>query len=564
MWKPQPGQNFKGGLRYRESYGGVVSALQDALDNTGGEIKAYPNNFAGIIEAIEDLASHITEGDLPPVADKPPGWEIIIDGDGNVDGDWQKPPLDGQLWFDTRQGRLFIAIEGEYYQTNGADGIAFVSPDPPTEPTVVGQTWLDTETGLLYVNNGTEWQAIISDGDITLTTATLPLSIARSTFELYSPTVIPTPDPSVMEVQKDYNEYIWASLNLLDKAVTEGSVYVGDSPPDENVVPGSLWYDSRTLELSIYYQDEDSSQWVPTSVGYPVQEQLDGISESLAIETRLREEAIHALRLEVDQIDISNQPAIASLTDAIASLQVDVTRIDTEEVDLSEYAKLTQMYSLADTIEAVRQSIPDANPLATREELGTIHQALSLEIKALPYLTQTEIEELIPDTSDFVTQFHINESIEEASHNYMSRHGGLVTGSFIVQKEDIGIPTFDVSQSPTNSRKLFELQTYNTEQKTATYGATDNWWEVAWNFSGHEDFAWVYNDTNKVFSITKDGPACSALHIGTFTENDENGRKLVGNTIEVGETIRAIKSAAATSNDFAAFKSKLLTALANV
>ena len=500
----------------------------------------------------------------PPVADKPPGWEIIIDGDGNVDGDWQKPPLDGQLWFDTRQGRLFIAIEGEYYQTNGADGIAFVSSNAPIEPTVVGQTWLDTDTGLFYVNNGTEWQAIISDGDITLTTATLPLSIARSTFELYSPTVIPTPDPSVMEVQKDYNEYIWASLNLLDKAVTEGSVYVGDSPPDENVVPGSLWYDSRTLELSIYYQDEDSSQWVPTSVGYPVQEQLDGISESLAIETRLREEAIHALRLEVDQIDISNQPAIASLTDAIASLQANVARIDTEEVDLSEYAKLTQMYSLADTIEAVRQSIPDTNPLATREELGTIHQALSLEIKALPYLTQTEIEELIPDTSDFVTQFHINESIEEASHNYMSRHGGLVTGSFIVQKEDIGIPTFDVSQSPTNSRKLFELQTYNTEQKTATYGATDNWWEVAWNFSGHEDFAWVYNDTNKVFSITKDGPACSALHIGTFTENDENGRKLVGNTIEVGETIRAIKSAAATSNDFAAFKSKLLTALANV
>ena len=124
MWKPQPGQNFKGGLRYRESYGGIVAALQDAIDNTNGELKAYPHNFAGIIEAIEDLAKYITMGDLPPVGDTPPGWEIIINEDGSADGGWQKPPLDGQLWFDTRQGRLFIAIEGDYYQTNAADGIA--------------------------------------------------------------------------------------------------------------------------------------------------------------------------------------------------------------------------------------------------------------------------------------------------------------------------------------------------------------------------------------------------------------------------------------------------------
>ena len=146
----------------------------------------------------------------------------------------------------------------------------------------------------------------------------------------------------------------------------------------------------------------------------------------------------------------------------------------------------------------------------------------------------------------------------------MSRHGGVITGSFAVQKEDIGLPTFDVSESATNSRKLFELKTYNTNDKTATYGATENWWEVAWNFSGHEDFAWVYNDTNKVFSITKDGPACSSLHIGTFKDNDEHGRKMGDKTLEVGAAFRAIKSAAATSNDFAGFKSKLLTALANV
>ena len=33
----------------------------------------------------------------------PPGWEIIINIDGTIDGDWTELPPDGNLWFDTRQ-----------------------------------------------------------------------------------------------------------------------------------------------------------------------------------------------------------------------------------------------------------------------------------------------------------------------------------------------------------------------------------------------------------------------------------------------------------------------------
>ena len=55
VWKPQPGEYWKGGLRYAHSYGGIVSALQDLQASQGSEVKAYPNNFAGIIAAIEDL-----------------------------------------------------------------------------------------------------------------------------------------------------------------------------------------------------------------------------------------------------------------------------------------------------------------------------------------------------------------------------------------------------------------------------------------------------------------------------------------------------------------------------
>ena len=226
VWKPQPGEYWKGGLRYAHSYGGIVSALQDLQASKGGDIKTYPNNFAGIIAAIEDLMQYLQEGTLPDVGAPPPGWEIIINPDGSIDGGWQKPPQDGQLWFDTRQGRLFIAIDQEWVQTNGGDGIAHVGPDLPVNPPVIGQSWLDTDTGLFYIYVGEGlWQAVVSDGDITITTATLPLAIARATVsDVYTPQILADlPSIDQMQVQKDYNTWLMESLVNLDKAVTGGS-----------------------------------------------------------------------------------------------------------------------------------------------------------------------------------------------------------------------------------------------------------------------------------------------------------------------------------------------------
>ena len=74
-----------------------------------------------------------------------------------------------------------------------------------------------------------------------------------------------------------------------------------------------------------------------------------------------------------------------------------------------------------------------------------------------------------------------------------------------------------------------------------------------------------------MFSITKDGPACSRLIIGNFAENTNQGRQMTGNTIDVGERIAKyeqvfanLRSAVASSTDYASLKSKLLTALANI
>ena len=291
VWKPQPGQFHQGGLRYVQSYGGIVSALQDIQVAKGMDTKAYPNNFAGIIAAIEDIEEFLVEGNLPDVGAPPPGWEIIVNPDGSIDGGWQETPKDGTLWFDTRQGRMFIAIEGEFVQTNGADGISHVGPNPPTNPPVIGQHWLNSTNNLFYVYIGEGiWQAITSEGDISLTTGTLPLERQNVLPDpAYTPTVLPPiPIGSDMQVQADLNEWVTEGLFNLEQAINESSVTISDDPPTENVVPGTLWYDSETLELSIYYQDGDSAQWVPTSVGFGFEEAITPFQEALDAEVAAR------------------------------------------------------------------------------------------------------------------------------------------------------------------------------------------------------------------------------------------------------------------------------------
>ena len=184
---------------------------------------------------------------------------------------------------------------------------------------------------------------------------------------------------------------------------------------------------------------------------------------------------------------------------------------------------------------------------------------------------QSDVEALIPDVSNKVEQSDIEAAISNITTEYLPRTGGTLTGSFVIQKDDVSVPAFDVSASASNSRDLFKLKSFNSENKSATFGATQSLWELAWEFGGEEDFAWIYNDTNKVFSITKDGPACSQLHIGSFDSNGTNGRVMSANTIEVGERIRKfeqvfeeMRAAVVSATDLNSLKLGLMNALTNV
>ena len=570
VWKPQPGEYWPGGLRYVQSYGGIVSALQDLQSSKGDTVKAYPNNFAGIIAAIEDLQQYLTEGTLPDVGAPPPGWEIIVNPDGSIDGDWQTKPPDGSLWFDTRQGRLFIAIDNEYVQTNGGDGLAHVGPNPPVNPPVIGSQWLDTDTGLYYVYIGEgQWQAVVSDGDITLTTATLPLAIARTTAtDLYEAQLLPDmPTIDQMQVQKDYNTWLMQALLNLDQAITEGSVSISETPPTDNVVAGTLWYDSNTLELSIYYVDDDSEQWVPVSVGYALEEALLPLEVRLNEEIETRAKNIQSLTESIAAFDQIDNARIDELAVKLTNAESKIEALESiEPPDLSDFVISGVTEQLATRIKSLEDNPPDLSGFAAIADVTQVAQQLA----ALDLLTLDDVLPLIPDISAKVEQADIDASVSAITNNFLPRNGGTIDGSFIVNKSDISQPAFDVSASWYNSQELFKLSAYAPVENSVTFGATDQWWQYAWKFAADEEFAWVYNDSSKVFSITKDGPACSQLFLSQFGSNDANGRTLV-NTIEVGEqlakyqnTFEQIRSAVSTSSDYESLKTNLLQALSQV
>ena len=571
VWKPQPGEYWPGGLRYAQSYGGIVSALQDLQASKGDSLKAYPNNFAGIIAAIEDLQKYLTEGTLPDVGAPPDGWEIIVNPDGSVDGSWQKPPPDGSLWFDTRQGRLFIAIDKEFYQTNGGDGIAHVGSNPPVNPPVIGQTWLDIDNGLFYVYIGEgQWQAVVSDGDITVTTATLPLSIARSTTtDTYTPQVLPElPSIAEMQVQKDYNTWLMEALVNLDKAITEGSVSIGEEPPTENVVPGTLWYDSRTLELSIYYADDDSQQWVPVSTGFGLEEALEPFQAALDAEIATRSQAIDNLYSMITQMDNIDDAVVDTLNQRVEALSDYIVSL--EIPDISGLATRLELTSAKDRIALLENATVDFTPYATLTKLQEAKDNLTALIDAKSDLTLTDVLGVLPDISNKVEQADIDASVSAITQNFLPRNGGTIDGSFVVNKADISQPAFDVSSSWWNSKDLFKLKSYSPDNSVATFGATDQFWQYAWQFAGEEDFAWIHGDAGKVFSISKDGPACSQLHIGNFGTNTADGR-VINNRIEVGERLRKydqvftnIRVAVNDSTDFDSLKANLLQALSGL
>ena len=600
VWDPQVGIYHKPAAKEAHSYGGILGALEDLMAQNAVVPKAYPHNFAGIIAAIQDLTF---SQQTPPVLPGPtPGnGNIIIDIDGNPEWDETYPMPDGSLWFDTRQGRLFVSIDNEWYQTNGADGLPIVtntSAKPEVEHPIPGQFWWDASQNDLYIFDGiyqlpdggftdnptipftTPVWKLVTDGlaDAFQTTTTLPLGSLgpklrdadddRGGLDFY---YITQPEPTDMTVQSDYNVWLFDAFKEIDKALHDKPVvHVDENPPTEPRA-GDFWYDTSTLELSIYYQDDDSSQWVPTSVGYMENESIAALASAIEDETRLREQAIHNLFEHIESLTQGEIPDIDTLESKVAMLESQMAAMP-EPADLSGYATdselQAQVNELTYKIDAVNKSVPDTNTLATNSSVITLSSAVA-QLPNKEYVLDA-ISDAQPDLSSYVTQAEIDSSISGITTEYLPRTGGTLTGAFVVQKEDMSEPAFDFSTEKWHSYNTHKYRTNSQATNYSTFGTNTNFWEYAWNFASEEDFCWLH-DGDKVFSITKEGPACSHLILGDFLPNDSTNGRQMRNKIDVKQRLETyqlafeqMRQGVSNATDFASLKSNILSALAIV
>jgi len=134
-------------------------------------------------------------------------------------------------------------------------------------------------------------------------------------------------------------------------------------------------------------------------------------------------------------------------------------------------------------------------------------------------------------------------------------------------KEDYSAPVFDFSTAPHYGHSALKFQTaLNT---TTTFGTTESPYELGWQFGSDEDYCWKYNDS-KVFSISKEGPACSTLILGDFSANNNNGR-VIRNKIDLKQRLtdyqfafETMRQGVASATDFDSLKANILSALASV
>lgn len=596
-WKPQPGEYYKHGLAQRESYGGIVAALNDVkVAASCGIPKSYPHNFAGIIAAIEDLAACMSSNNNIDIGEKPPGWEIIINIDGTIDGNWTEFPEDGNLWFDTRQGRLFVSKDGQYWQTNGGDGLAYVGESIPAQQPVIGSTWYDTYNKIMYVwTDKGLWEAVRGAEDVAQTTATLPLAFkqrfvdGRNSGNILPPdfpapadwpSILPPLDISIQNVQADFNEWgLWADVELAKAIQASNGVYVQETAPVDDpasniyIKSGDLWFDINNLELSIYYEDDDSKQWVPTTAVYRYDDQLTRLNTAIAEETVTRQNAVSNLQSYLEQRIETATASNPELEAAIAELRTElseVPRVDPEGI-LRTVDLETAKADLQTRIDAVRADLPVITHLQTIAESAAEFSVLRADIQERA--SQVDLEAAIaqiPDISHLASSQSVVDSIAAITDTYLPRTGGKLTGSFRMEKEDPSGAGFDFSEKNWYGQSALKFRATAPTAEYATFGTTDNWWEYAWKFDSEEDFCWIFNDREKVFSITKDGPACSTLILGDIGDNTEHGR-VIHNKIDLRERLAAYQEAfeemrqgIATSTDFDSLKASLLTALGSV
>ena len=386
--------------REKDSYAGIVDALNTVALYNGKSIEAYEPNFHGIIEAILNLGQL---GDAS-LGEYPPFWEIETDGDGNIiGGDFTRPPVNGDLWFDTRQGRLMVYVDDAYYQTNGADVLTTVSTTQPTTE-VVGALWYNPSTGSLFLYDGIVWNNIIST---TFSTTSLPLTTPLINDTADINTELKVADeytPGSDYTQSSLNEWLVKSIGKLDKQVNDNYIqsnvretfYQSNEPT--GVKTGNVWFDTAAGSLKVYNNGGWSQATDLTQVIYDINEIKDCHS---ACESS-NEVKFNTLSLRIDSLPFDNYATNDSVTNQINSLNNTLTELSNNVGDLGRFKLKT-----TDAIEKAaidhRLSLLEAKPdtdlssYSTTAEIDVTLRTLEQKIVGYNYATQAYVSDKIAE-----------------------------------------------------------------------------------------------------------------------------------------------------------------------
>lgn len=580
-------------------FGSIVRALQAQQAASGQTVKEYPYNFQGITEAIRDQTTFQNQNPGSDIGPSPSMGDVTIDENGDPVFTYSANPLDGDLWFDTRQGRMFIAFENDWYQTNGGDGLVIVtaSATPPAATNLaIGQQWFNSTDGILYIFAG-QYQE--TDGTIvtTPTATTVPVwaQLVDTTFvpttaniDIVGGTIdpkittavtasnfLPFVDPALVEHQDDINLYYIDCLLALDAQIKVNQPYVNVDPP-ANPEVGQFWFDSTTIEMSIWYSAPGDAwgQWVPVFSPAKIDDNLNTLKTGLAAETVARQLQETTLQANIDLLSSTVTSNNSTLTNSVNGLQSQINAIPS--IDLSPYVtaaqEQTDITNLQNQVDAARSDITLMyRGFITQGALTSTQQTLQANIDTKADQTAlTAAIATIPSVTGLASETYVNTQI--AANTGLAAAGGTLTGTLTIDKNDIANAGLDYSTNHYDGNLAQKYRT-NCQMSTAhyaTFGTNSNLYEYNWAFDDNEDFCWTHGTNGKVASIDKSGIAASNFLIATFGTNTSSGRSLTS-TIDVGARLATYQTAltnlrtnAATATTLDELKTAIANALVNV
>ena len=569
---PSTGTYWAPGTKAANSYPGILAAINDLRVSSQGTAKDYPDNFGGIIQAIKDLD---TSWGNASVGETPPGWTINTDAGGNiVDGQYSYTPNEGQLWFDTRQGRLFVYVDDDYYQTNGADGITHVGSSAP-QYEVLGAQWYNNITNLLYVHDGSSWNVVNSGGtlssnELTITSATLTYlnTLSNQYVTAYA--------PSGTATQASYNSWTAQGLNELEialKALDDTPLVTSNGTAPSSPTNGDLWFKTPINHLYI----RNGSEWVNTtaSITTALQTNINTLQSSTNTEVVRLDGLISGLNTS-----LNNCATTANLTSTEDSLEGQILTLSNSIGNVNRFAIASTVNATTTNhgtrITALETDVNNltsggfASTVYVTNAVNTLESSINISAYASTSYVNTQIANTvgqIPDVSAKLDTSTFTTYQGTVSSTFLPKAGGIMTDTLSLQKSDTSNVAIDFSNDYIYGINALKFKTKLSGSNYVVFGSYDNdSLEYAWDFTNNEDFCWKHGTNGKVFSVNKDGPACEKLYIGTFGTNDAstNGRSLTS-SYELTTVLTAIKTAAQDTNtNLADFKAAIVSALANV